>query len=111
PALTYQWSGPGTFAGAASTTSWQLPASLASTPSAATATLRVTETFSEGGVTHRNTSTAAFVVQVHNSQKEIFDAGVDFLTLFSNSSNSTNTVLHNFSTTCDGGRGRNDEAR
>jgi hypothetical protein len=108
--LAYQWTGAGTFGAAAATTTWQLPATATPLPASTTATLKVTETFSEGGVTHRNISTSTFVVSLHDSQTEILDLGVDFLTLWSNSSNSTNTVLHNFSTTCDNGRGRNNEA-
>ncbi len=109
-ALTFEWSGQGTFGSPGATTTWTLPATLPTTPTPLTASLRVTETFTEGGITHRNTTTSNFVVQVHDSQKEILDAGVDFLTLWSNSSNSTDAVLHGFSTTCDGGRGRSGEA-
>jgi hypothetical protein len=109
-ALTYQWTGNGTFGAAATTTTWQLPATASPLPSQTTATLKVTESYSEGGVTHRNISTATFIVSLHDSQTEILDLGVDFLTLWSNSSNSTNTVLHNFSPTCDNGRGRSNEA-
>ena len=61
-------------------------------------------------MTHTNVSDPkTFVMQVHDSQKEILDMGQDFLTLFSQSNVSTNDVLHNFSTTCDGGKGRADE--
>ena len=66
--------------------------------------------FTEGGVTHQQSTTGAFPVRVHDSQKEIMDAGEDFLVLFSDSTKTTDQVLHNFSTTCDGGRGRSDEA-
>ena len=52
---------------------------------------------------------ASFVVQVHDSQKEILDMGQDFLTLFSQSEIPSDQVLHNFSSTCDGGRGRASE--
>ena len=38
------------------------------------------------------------------------DAGEDFLLLFSDSTKTTDQVLHNFSTTCDGGKGRANEA-
>jgi hypothetical protein len=62
-----------------------LPATVSPTPSPVTATLTVTETFVEGSVTHKNVTTAPFVMQVHDSQKEILDMGEDFLTLFSQS--------------------------
>jgi hypothetical protein len=104
-ALDYKWTGPGSFSGSGATVAWRAP----SAPTAATVTLTVVETFTEGTVTHRNESTRPFVVQVHDSQKEILDMGEDFLTLFSQSNISTNQVLHNFSTSCDKGRGRDDE--
>jgi hypothetical protein len=104
-ALTYEWSGPGTFTGAASSVQWQVPGSVSPTPSAITVTLAVTDSFVEGGVTHRQTSIGTFAMQVHDSQKEILDAGEDFLTLFSRSEVPTSQVLHNFSTTCDKGDG------
>ena len=109
--LIFTWTGPGTFSGSAGgSVFWRLPASADPTPVPMTATLIVTEPFVEGGITHKNVSQpASFVMQVHNSQKEILDMGEDFLTLFSRSEVSTNDVLHNFSTTCDGGRGRDEE--
>jgi IPT/TIG domain-containing protein len=107
--LTYQWTGPGTFGGNTPTTSWTLPASVSPVPSPVTATLTVTEVFTEGKLTHTNTSTRTFAMQVHDSQNEIFDIGQDFLTLFSQSNISTTDVLHSFSPTCDGGKGRQEE--
>jgi hypothetical protein len=109
-ALTFEWSGPGTFSGSTFTVGWHLPATVSPVPSPITVTVIATETFAEGKVTHRNISApTTFVMQVHDSQNEILDMGQDFLTLFSQSQVSTNDVLHNFSTTCDGGRGREDE--
>ena len=108
--LSYDWTGPGTFSGSGATVQWHLPATVSPTPSPVTATLTVTETFTEGKVTHKNSSSPQiFVMDVHDSQKEILDMGQDFLTLFSQSQISTKDVLHNFSTTCDGGQGRADE--
>lgn len=109
--LTYQWTGPGTFAPTTTgTTTWQLPAAGSTVPAALTATLVVTETFAEGAVTHMQTSApGAFVVQAHDSQKEVMDMGEDFLTLFSQSNIPTSQVLRNFSATCDGGAGRAEE--
>jgi IPT/TIG domain-containing protein len=103
--LDYEWTGPGSFSGSGATVAWRAP----SAPAPATVTLKVVERYTEGAVTHRNESTRAFVVDVHDSQKEILDMGEDFLTLFSQSNIGTNQVLHNFSTTCDKGRGRDDE--
>jgi hypothetical protein len=108
--LSYEWAGPGTFSGSTPTVAWRLPATVSPIPSPVSATLTVTETYSEGKVTQKNTSDPkTFVMNVHDSQKEILDMGEDFLTLFSQSNVSTNDVLHNFSTTCDGGGGRAEE--
>jgi hypothetical protein len=74
-----------------------------------TATLTVTENYVEGAVTHKNVTTAPFVMQVHDSQKEILDFGEDFLTLFSQSQISSTDVLNNFSTACDRGDGYRSE--
>jgi hypothetical protein len=109
--LTFLWSGPGTFGATTASTSWHLPATVSPVPSPVTVTVTATETYVEGKLTHTQSSAPkTFVMQVHDSQKEILDMGQDFLTLFSQSNVSTKDVLHNFSTTCDGGKGRNDEA-
>jgi hypothetical protein len=100
--LVFAWSGPGTFSATEPITIWHLPATVSPVPSPVTATLTVTENYVEGSVTHRNVTTAPFVMQVHDSQKEILDMGEDFLTLFSESNVSTSDVLHNFSTACGG---------
>jgi hypothetical protein len=83
-----------------------LPATVSPSPLAVTASLKVIEPYTEGTITHRNVTTAGFTMQVHNSSKEILDQGEDFLTLFSQSDIPSDQVLHNFSTTCDGGQGR-----
>jgi hypothetical protein len=108
-AMTYAWSGPGTFGAAGPNVIWHVPTNLSPLPSTATVTLTVTEPFTEGGISHQNTVTAGFVVQVHDSQKEILDMGQDFLTLFSQSEIPSDQVLHSFSPTCDGGQGRASE--
>ena len=108
-ALRYAWSGPGTFSAPGQNVIWHVPTDLSPLPSPATVTLTVAEPFTEGAVTHQNTATTSFVVQVHDSQKEILDMGQDFLTLFSQSEIPTEQVLHNFSPTCDGGQGRASE--
>jgi hypothetical protein len=102
-ALTFLWTGPGTFGGTTATTSWHLPATVSPTPSPVTVSLTAVETYVEGKVTHTQTSQPkTFVMQVHDSQKEILDMGTDFLTLFSQSNIPTSQVLHNFSTSCAG---------
>jgi hypothetical protein len=108
-AMTYAWSGPGTFGAAGANIIWHVPANLSPLPSPTTVTLTVTEPFTEAGISHQHTVMANFVVQVHDSQKEILDMGQDFLTLFSQSEIPSDQVLHNFSPTCDGGQGRASE--
>jgi hypothetical protein len=110
-ALTYLWTGPGTFGSTTATTTWHLPSTVTPTPSPVAVTLTALDTYTEGKVTHQSLSDPrTFVIQVHDSQDEILDMGQDFLTLFSQSNISTADVLHNFSATCDGGQGRADEA-
>lgn len=104
--LTFAWSGPGSFVGGGSSVSWTAP----TTSTTAGVSLVVTERYDEGGVTHANVVSGTFPVRVHDSQREILDMGEDFLTLFTRNEVPTDQVLHNFSTTCDGGRGRRDEA-
>ncbi len=100
--LVFAWTGPGSFSATEPITSWHLPATVSPVPSPVTVTLTVTENYVEGSVTHRNVTIAPFVMQVHDSQKEILDMGEDFLTLFSQSNVPTDQVLHNFSMACDG---------
>jgi hypothetical protein len=108
--LTFEWTGPGSFTGSGSTVMWHVPAGAASTPLPVGVGLTLVESYVEGTVTHVNRSDpAAIVLQVHDSQNEIMGMGEDFLTLFSKSDVPTDTVLHNFSTTCDQGAGRAQE--
>ncbi|MFN7915175.1 MAG: IPT/TIG domain-containing protein [Vicinamibacterales bacterium] len=109
-ALTFAWTGPGTLTSGGSTLSWKVPPSFSQgTPATATLGLTVTEVFTEGGVQHQHSTIGSFAMRVHDSQKEIIDAGQDFLLLFSDSTYPPDAVLHNFSTTCDGGNGRAEE--
>jgi hypothetical protein len=109
-ALTFAWSVPqGTVTGTGAAVTWVLPASLTVTPSTLTATVTVTEPYTENGVAQRNTTTGTFAMSVHDSQKEILDLGQDFLELFSVSSYAPSYVVRNFSQTCDGGTGYHDE--
>lgn len=100
--LVYGWNGLGIFSAPQPITVWRLPTTVSPVPSTVTTTLTVTENYVEGSITHRNITTAPFVMSVHDSQKEILDMGEDFLTLFSQSNIPTNQVLHNFSTACGG---------
>ena len=109
--LSYVWTGPGTIVGSGSSVSWQAPSTvLTPTPAPTTVSLGVIESFTEGSITHRNVVTSSIVMQVHDSQNEIMSLGEDFLTLFSQSDQTTDQVLHNFSPTCDRGGGRDAEA-
>ena len=109
-ALTFAWSVPqGSVTGTSATAIWMLPATLATTPATITATLTVTEPYTENGVAQTNVSTRTFAVSVHNSQKEILDMGQEFLELFSVDDNAPEDVVRNFSRTCDGGAGYEDE--
>ena len=107
--LTYTWSGDGSISGAGSTVLWRAPSALPAPATPTTVTLTVEESFTEGAIAHTNTTSASFPVQLHDSQTEIGDMGEDFLTLFSRSEVGTSDVLHNFSTSCDGGGGRSAE--
>lgn len=108
--VEYRWSGPGTFSGDGPTVSWRAPAALSKTPETLTLTLSVIERHQRARIFEGTRTSQTFTVRVHDSQKEILDMGDDFLTLFSRNQVPTNEVLHNFSTTCDGGRGRTNEA-
>jgi hypothetical protein len=109
-ALTFAWSVPqGTITGTGANATWVLPATLAGTPTTVTATVTVTESYTEAGIAQRNVTTATFPMSVHNSQKEILDMGQDFLELFSQSQYTPDQVLHNFSVLCDGGGGHDSE--
>jgi hypothetical protein len=107
--VTYLWSGPGTFNGSGAIVSWTAPASTP-TPSTIDLTLVASERYDEGGTTHASAARSTFPVHVHDSGKEILDMGEEFLSLFSRNAVPTNAVLHNFSASCDGGTGRDNEA-
>ena len=67
--LTYAWSGPGTFSGTGSSVTWQVPGDVSPTPSPVSVTLTVTESFVENNVTHHQSSSGSFVMQVHDSRR------------------------------------------
>lgn len=109
-ALGFAWAGVGSLTPAGPVLTWKVPTAVTGgTPATVTLGLTVTESFTEGGVTHRQETVGSYGVRVHDSQKEITDAGQDFLLRFSDSSYTTAQVLHQFSTTCDSGRGRSAE--
>jgi len=91
--LTYEWSAPGILTPSGTTLTWKIPTSFSTgTPTTVNVGLKVTETFTENGVTHQQSTTGAFPVRVHDSQKEVMDAGEDFLVLFSDSTKTTDQV-------------------
>ena len=107
--LTYAWTAStGTISGTGATVTWTAPSTLTVSPTTVTLQLTVTETFIENSITHRQTTTSAVAIYVHDSNKELLDMGEDFLRLFSLQVPPAQ-VLHNFSQTCDGGNGYNDE--
>ena len=104
----------GTFSGSGASVQWTAPASTTS-PQVVVLMLTVLEHYQEPDANglpiqreHRVQRTA--MVKVHDTRKEVTDMAVDFLDRFSNSSiTSPETVLHNFSRTCDGGDGYQSE--
>jgi hypothetical protein len=115
--LIYEWAAIpalGTFSGTGPAVQWTAPATLTSAR-IVVLSLTVVERYQEAGADglpvqreHRVQRTAA--MKVHDTEREVGDMAVDFLTLFSNSSIANpDVVLHNFSRTCDGGAGYNDE--
>lgn len=95
--LTYEWtsSAGGTFSGNAASVTWTAPVA-AATPLNATLTLTVTERF---GTNQTNRVTAASVVDLHNSPKEVGDLAVQFLDDFSNQ-RPVDVVMRNFTNKC-----------
>ncbi|TAK11349.1 MAG: hypothetical protein EPO35_12495 [Acidobacteria bacterium] len=101
--LTYVWAvSAGTVTGSGASVTWNLPASLAVTPVSLTATLTVTETFTENGVQHRNVASSSLLADAHDSSTEIMDKGFRFLDLFSQSTIPPATVVSDFTSTCRG---------
>ena len=108
--VEYLWTGPGTLVTNSGSTTWQVPAQVPLTPTKVVSTLVVKETFVENAITHIQSSAPYELgLDLHDSQKEVLDMGEDFLTLFTRQLSPDN-VLHNFSPSCDGGRGRREEA-
>jgi hypothetical protein len=92
---------------------WTAPTAV-TVPQTVVLTLTVTERYQEPDsaglpVQREHVVQRSVLVKVHNTVKEVSDMAVDFLTLFSNSSLGPEAVLHNFSRTCDNGRGYSEE--
>ena len=107
--LTYAWTASaGTITGTTSSATWVAPSTLTVSPTTVTLQLAVTETFTEGSITHRQTTTSAVAIYAHDSNKELLDMSEDFLRLFSIQV-PYDQVLHNFTQTCYGAHGYDDE--
>ena len=106
--LTFQWTATlGTIEGTGASVTFRAPATMAQTPATAEIALTVIERYLEvgqGGLPverdHRVTRTTT--VRVHDSAREVADLGRQFLLLFSDSSNSPETVVAQFTDTCAG---------
>ncbi len=110
--LAYSWTATaGTFTGSGVTVTWTAPATLSTSPTAVTLTLKVTEAYIENGVAQVNTASSSVTLSVHDSQKEVLDLGQDFLERFSQTAAYPNAqdVVRNFSPTCEGGPGAGGE--
>jgi hypothetical protein len=114
--LTYEWSADlGTFSGTGQTVTWRAPAT-GSTPGKATLTLVVVEkyqTTNDSGlpVTAENRVTKSISVSVHDSVKEVGEMATEFLTNFSKSEVSVNTVMKDFTSTCSGAADEREEVQ
>ena len=114
--LTYEWTSTptlGTFTGTGAAVQWTAPSNVTIAQSVVL-TLTVIERYQEPDasglpVQREHRVQRSSLVKVHNTVKEVTDMAVDFLTLFSNSSLPPESVLHNFSRTCDGGKGYSEE--
>jgi IPT/TIG domain len=105
--LTYEWSADvGTFTGTGARVNWKAPAS-GPTPLTATLTLTVIEryrTTDANGlpVDAENRVTDTRKVKVHDSVIEVGDMATEFLVNFSKSAVPVDTVLKDFTPTCQG---------
>ncbi len=105
--LKFEWSSDvGTFSGDGRTVKWKAPAS-GPTPLTATITLTVVETYQgtdDAGlpVSKENRVTDTMKVKVHDSIQEVGDMANEFLVNFSKSSVPVNTVMKDFTPTCQG---------
>ena len=106
--LTLQWTATlGTIEGTGASVTFRAPATMAQTPATAEIALTVIERYLEVGqgglpVEREHRVTRTIGVRVHDSAREVADLGRQFLLLFSDSSNSPETVVAQFTDTCDG---------
>jgi hypothetical protein len=110
--LTFAWSADaGSFTGTGATVTWTAPHGFSTPgPGTVTLTLTVTERFQTTNssgviVSGENLTKGTTTVHLHNSQKEVADLAVDFLTAFSQQMDPL-FVVRNFTTSCPG---RSDE--
>jgi hypothetical protein len=114
--LTYEWTANpalGTFSGTGPSVQWTAPATTPS-PQLLLLLLTVVERYQEPDpqglpINREHRVQQSVVMKVHDSVKEIGDMAVDFLQRFADSNQGHESVLRNFSRTCDGGRGYADE--
>jgi hypothetical protein len=106
--LTLQWTTTiGTVEGTGTGVTFRAPATLPQTPANAEITLTVIEKYVEAGqgglpVEREHRVTRSITVRVHDSAREVAELGRQFLLLFSDSSNSPEAVVAQFSDTCEG---------
>jgi hypothetical protein len=99
--LKFEWTAAaGTISGQGTSVKWRAPGN-GSTPQDYTVTLTVTETYGAAGATHIVTATSP-TIRVHDSQKELGEMGVAFLTDFANSSIPASVCVRDFSDSCSG---------
>jgi hypothetical protein len=107
--LTYAWTATtGTLTGTGSTVTWVAPSTLTTSPTTVALQVTVTETFTENSIVHRQSTTSAIAMYAHDSNKELLDMSEDFLRLFSLQV-PYDQVLHNFTQSCYGAHGYDDE--
>lgn len=104
--LKFEWQAAGgTFTGEGATVKWRAPKDI-KTPADYAINLTVTESYgtadSSGKRPQNVTTSTAPAVRVHNSDKELGDMSLQFLTDFGNSSTATSTCLRDFSDSCKG---------
>jgi hypothetical protein len=104
--LKFEWKAPaGTFTGDGATVKWRAPKDI-KTPADYQINLTVTETYgtpdSSGNRQQNVTTGSAPSVRVHNSERELGDLSLQFLSDFANSSTAASTCLRDFSDSCAG---------
>ena len=104
--LKFDWKADaGTFSGDGAVVKWRAPKDV-KTPADYEIRLTVTETYGSpntAGVRPQNVTNGSISgIRVHNSQKELGDLSMQFLSDFATSSVSTSTCLRDFSDSCGG---------